>query len=260
MAYVRRVSGLLGMGFGVAVVTAAPGGIAQTQQDRKEEEATRLFEEAGRRIDAGNWPDACRMYKLSFDLRPTAGRKIMVAECHEHFGMLTVARQDYEETRRLNEPDTNPERKKRRAAAIDEGLARLKRLLPIPTPPLLPQPPPVPIPPSPPRERIAGIAVGSAGIASLAVAGLLTGLAFSKFGQSSPYCTPDNRCYQQGLDLRDDARRTMASAWVLMGTGAAFVTVGAVLFAKAPKPASGPGAAELAVTAGPGDLSLRWRF
>src|SRR5262249_24104501 len=101
-------------------------------------------------------------------------------------------------------------RKKRRAEVIEDGLARLKSRLPAPTPPLQPPSTPVepateprvvaPEPPSPPPEpppppasgaqRIAGIAVGSAGIASLAVAGGLAGAAFLKFAQSSPYCTP----------------------------------------------------------------------
>jgi hypothetical protein len=155
---------------------------------------------------------------------------------------------------------------------VEIALERAPAVVPAPigpspavSPPVAPEAPPAaaqPPPPSPDgkKQRIAGIAVGSVGVASLGAGAGLTALAFSAYAQSSRYCPSGNQCYQHGLDLRNDARGALAGAYAAFGVGVAAVTVGAVLFAKAPRAASSPEAAHLAVTAGPGNVSLQGCF
>jgi tetratricopeptide (TPR) repeat protein len=214
--------------------------------------AHRLLVEGADLLDLGN-EAACSKLEESMMLDPSPETLLDIAKCHQHFEKLKLARQNHEEARRLNENDTDVTPKQRHAKLVEDGLAELpeRRRVDITKPP-----------PDGKEQRISGVVVGSFGVASLAVAVGLASMAYSKVGQSSSYCTADLdiRCTQQGLDLRSDAHRALAGAYTFMGAGVALVTVGAVLFAKAPKTRSEPGAAELAVTASPRDVSLRWRF
>jgi hypothetical protein len=108
-------------------------------------------------------------------------------------------------------------------------------------------------------QRLAGIIVGSVGLASLVTAGGFAILTVSKASESSPYCQSNDVCQQHGLDLRDDARRAQTAGFVLLGVGAAAVTVGVVLFAKAPSSPTGP-IAQIRTTLGPGGISFRGSF
>jgi hypothetical protein len=100
--------------------------------------------------------------------------------------------------------------------------------------------------------RIAGLAVGGAGVVSLGVGTVLAVMAQGKETDSEKYCAPDDpsRCTQQGIDILDDARSLNTTGNVLLGVGGLLVVSGAVLYLTAPSAtsaAASPPATQLAV-------------
>ncbi|MBN1612590.1 MAG: hypothetical protein JW940_38525 [Polyangiaceae bacterium] len=132
-----------------------------------------------------------------------------------------------------------------------------------PQPVAPPSPPVVAAAPAPPpskdsgsnpggTQRIAGLAIGGAGVASLGVGTVLAIMAQSKETDSEKYCAPDDtsRCTQQGIDILEDARGLNTAGNILLGVGGLLVVSGAVLYLTAPRgsdAAAGPLAAQVAV-------------
>jgi hypothetical protein len=102
-------------------------------------------------------------------------------------------------------------------------------------------------------RRIGGIVVGSAGVVGLGVGLGLAVDTMSKVSASSPYCTPNNQCLQQGFDLRNTARTTQTAALVSLGVGAALVATGVALVVAPP---SGTRSVGLALSVGPSDATI----
>jgi len=99
--------------------------------------------------------------------------------------------------------------------------------------------PPKTAPPKPPsRARlIAGIAIGSAGVAALGVSGYLTLDARSAYNDAlATHCMGStNMCSDEGVRITGDARSRANTATVIAVIGAAAVAGGVVLFVTAPK-------------------------
>jgi hypothetical protein len=85
-------------------------------------------------------------------------------------------------------------------------------------------------------QRIAGLAIGGAGVVSFGVGTVLAVVAQSKETDSEKYCAPDDpsRCTQQGVDILDDARGLNTTGNILLGVGGLLVVSGAVLYLTAP--------------------------
>jgi hypothetical protein len=83
-----------------------------------------------------------------------------------------------------------------------------------------------------PVQRIAGIVVGGAGLAALAVGGGFAIAAAVKNEESFKYCLPDdhNKCYAKGVVLRNESIRFADTSTVVMSLGAVAAGVGTALF------------------------------
>ncbi|HEY4120241.1 MAG TPA: hypothetical protein VGM56_20390 [Byssovorax sp.] len=109
------------------------------------------------------------------------------------------------------------------------------------------------------KRRIAGLVVGGAGVATLAVGGVVAGLAKGKANDSNASCNPAdlNQCDPQGVSTRNDARSLGDVATVLFVGGGVLVAGGAVLWFTAPssKPAPAVG-----LRVGPASLAIAGSF
>lgn len=136
---------------------------------------------------------------------------------------------------------------------------------PPPSPPSPPSPtvstpdPPAPPPPPPPSglggQRIAGIAVGAAGVVALGVGGLFGGLAASKNSEAKTLC-PNVKCGNQaGVDASHTAGQLADAASGLLIAGGVLAAGGLIVFLTAPSqkaPDSRPEKAWIVPAAGGG--------
>jgi len=92
-----------------------------------------------------------------------------------------------------------------------------------------------------------GLVVAGVGVAAI-VAGVAVALsAQSDYDDSAPFCR-DDRCSDEGLTIRDDARTLGTVATALTVVGAAGVGAGAVLWLTTVPGSSAPGASARAVS------------
>jgi hypothetical protein len=101
-------------------------------------------------------------------------------------------------------------------------------------------------------QRIAGLAIGGAGVVGLGVGTVLAVMAQSKETDSEKYCAPNDpsRCTQRGVDILEEARGLNTTGNILLGVGGLLVVSGAVLYLTAPgasEAAKSPPAAQVAV-------------
>lgn len=82
----RRVGGLLAL----ALALAAPA-VARADDS----EAERLFREARKLVDAGDYAAACSKFAESERLEPAPGTLVNLAECEEHTGKVIAAQEHY---------------------------------------------------------------------------------------------------------------------------------------------------------------------
>ncbi|HEY2510457.1 MAG TPA: hypothetical protein VGI39_06365 [Polyangiaceae bacterium] len=87
-------------------------------------------------------------------------------------------------------------------------------------------------------QRIAGVAIGGAGVVALGVSTALAIAAKGRFDDASTYCNGD-RCDRQGMDIRADAVSRANVATVIFGVGLAAIVGGGALWLTAPKAGSG---------------------
>jgi len=106
--------------------------------------------------------------------------------------------------------------------------------------------------------RWVGLATAGVGVVAMGVSGVLALGAKSRWDESAPFCRED-KCTQEGLDIRDDGRSRGNVATVVFGIGAVAAVSGVVLFLTAPK-ASPAGAAQLKLNVGLSDLVLSGAF
>lgn len=130
--------------------------------------------------------------------------------------------------------------------------------------------PPPPTGPDNSNVRTIGLVVGGVGVAGLAVAGVLGGLAKSKNDEAlAKYCDQDNCTDEKGIVLTNDAKTLAIGSTVGFVLGGVTLATGAVLIlypalAKPSSPTSGktstrrPSPPEIVV--GPGSLTVRGRF
>ncbi len=101
-----------------------------------------------------------------------------------------------------------------------------------------------PPPPGKTAQRVAGIVVGGAGLAALAVAGGLAIAAAQTDDESKQYCLPDdpNKCYAKGVTLRNESIMYADTATVVSIAGGVVLATGVTLFllAGAPKSSDKP--------------------
>lgn len=128
---------------------------------------------------------------------------------------------------------------------------------PPPQPVSVGAPPPVVAPP-PMRDgsaqRIAGFAVGGAGVVALAIGGVFIGLTGAKKSEANNHCDANKRCDPTGLSAIDAAK---TDAWVadftLLG-GAGLIAAGSVIVLTSPRPEA------RALAVGPRGVSLSLAF
>jgi hypothetical protein len=196
------------------------------------------------------------------------------ARCYEQNGRADAAILRFREYLRVAK-NISPDEK----AEVDRHIADCRAMLaegkpaePVPVPP---SPAPLPVEPpgtplaadtvttaSPPpasgsSTRLAGIVVGSAGLAALATGGLFSYLVSSAKQEAED--NADKKIYDSGLQSRGKTYETMQ--WVCYGTGAALVATGVVLYAvgaRKAKPA--PVAVVPRLAPGQGGLLLEGRF
>jgi serine/threonine-protein kinase len=86
-------------------------------------------------------------------------------------------------------------------------------------------------------QRVLGVSLGGAGIASFGVGLALALSGQSKESDSEKYCAPNDprRCTQQGVDMIDSAKGLNTAGNVLMGVGGALLVGGAAVFFTTPK-------------------------
>jgi len=97
---------------------------------------------------------------------------------------------------------------------------------------------PLPTTPTPSAEdgaletrTVAGIVIGSVGVAAAAVGAGLGAHALSLASDANDVCPNDACTSQDAIDLDGDANTMSVVSWVMLGTGVAAITVGVVLIA-----------------------------
>jgi hypothetical protein len=129
-------------------------------------------------------------------------------------------------------------------------------------------PQPVPGAPTPARntkvgngQRIAGVVVGSVGLAGLVLGGVFGGLTIATVNdlEDRNLCSDGDKpiCKQEGLDLQSDANTTANVSNVALAVGGAALVTGVIVFFTAPraKPGPPPAPAPVAVSASIGPTS-----
>ncbi len=100
--------------------------------------------------------------------------------------------------------------------------------------PVTPAPTPVADQGTGDTQRVAAIIVGGVGLVGLAVGTVFGISARSTYEDSDAHCTDDNVCFDEGLELRNDAKKKAAFATVGFGVGIAGLAGGAILWFAAP--------------------------
>jgi hypothetical protein len=94
-------------------------------------------------------------------------------------------------------------------------------------------------PPKSSSQRTVGLAVGGAGILVFGIGSAVALAAKSHYNDSSSHCN-GNKCDQEGLDIRAEARSQGTVASVVCGVGLVALATGAVVLFTAPRSQSGP--------------------
>ena len=83
-------------------------------------------------------------------------------------------------------------------------------------------------------QRVAAVIVGGVGLVGLAVGTVFGISAKTTYEDADSHCTDDNVCFDEGLELRDEANKKAAFATVGFGVGLAGLAGGAILWFTAP--------------------------
>lgn len=75
-----------------------------------------------------------------------------------------------------------------------------------------------------------GLVVGGVGVVGLGIGTYFGVRAITKNSDAEEYCSGDNLCAQQGLDLTDKAKKDATAANIAFAAGAALVAIGGVVF------------------------------
>jgi hypothetical protein len=120
------------------------------------------------------------------------------------------------------------------------------------------------VPPPPPASadagrgrRIAGVVVGSVGLAALAFAGVTGAMALSRQSTVDDECDDAKRCTQRGLDAGEEGRTLVTLNTVGFVVGGAALATGIVLIVTAPSGRPASAATRVSFGAGPGALGVR---
>ena len=150
---------------------------------------------------------------------------------------------------------------------------------PVAAPPVVVAPPVVAPPPAPPPpvvesapppaatveaskssgmsgQRVAGIVVGSVGVAGLVVGGIFGGLAASSYGTASNECPGHTNCNSQAMNDRSSASSLATVSTVGVIAGGALLVAGVTVFLTAPKHS----VATVGLEVRPGGLALTGGF
>jgi hypothetical protein len=108
-------------------------------------------------------------------------------------------------------------------------------------------------------QRVVGVVIGSMGIAGLAVASVFSVIAKNKYNDSLGNCAQSdpNRCNQDGVNQRNDARDAGNVASVAVSVGAAALLGGVVVWLTAPQAPSGAASASASLASSASASSLR---
>lgn len=111
-------------------------------------------------------------------------------------------------------------------------------------------------------QRTLAVGAGALGVIGVVVGSVFAARAGSKNSDSKAECRQEdpNRCTVAGNDLREEARSAGSVATLGIGFGAVMLGAGAVLFFTAPKSATAPAAAKVAVAPTLGGFVLKGTF
>ncbi len=89
-----------------------------------------LFDEAQKALDSGDWVTACGKFQASLDANPGVSTLLNLGRCHDHFGKLTQAWDEYHHALTLNR-DTDSESRRDELERIGhDAIAALEPRLP----------------------------------------------------------------------------------------------------------------------------------
>jgi serine/threonine-protein kinase len=123
---------------------------------------------------------------------------------------------------------------------------------PKPKPVVLEQPPPDGEP-----QRIAGIVVGSLGLAIGAVGGVFGGLALARKGEAEDHCNEANLCDAEGIAIQEEGVTFGNVSTALIAVGGAALATGIIVFFTAPS-SSSPASASAAISPNGARLTITW--
>jgi tetratricopeptide (TPR) repeat protein len=255
----------LSLSLSSARASAPPEASAQARADA-------LYQQAGSRIDSGDYQEAIPLLESSLQLKPAGiGARFRLADCYEHAGKLERALELFEqvalEARAAGKAhlegdararaDGLRSRLPRPPAAIEEAPLAPSTLTPPKTveaspPPLTAAPPPRPLAALPPpakekekasaapawsTQRTLGLVLGGVGLAGLA-AGTALGvqtLSTSREVKRERACTDSEPavCTARGYALYQQAFSTANLSTWMFAVGGAAVIAGVVTFATA---------------------------
>jgi hypothetical protein len=95
-------------------------------------EAERIFEQAVKRLDAGDFQGACPLLEQSEQLDPSSGTLLNLADCYEHVGRTASAWAAFGEAARLASATGRADRVQVAELRRDRLVDKLRRLRPLP--------------------------------------------------------------------------------------------------------------------------------
>jgi hypothetical protein len=218
----------------LAVLSIAPAARAQSSAE-DHAAADALYEEAGNLMKAGRFVDACPKLEASQRLDPGIGTTMRLGYCYEHVGRTASAWQAWKTTLTVAaQPGTQTVAVPALAAApVGQDMGSKAR-------------------PFWGGQRIAGVAVGGAGVLGLVLGAVFGGKTLGKTSDAKAHCSATMPfCDATGLQLQRDAATTAKVADAALIVGGAAVVGGVVLFLTTPSAgAKAAGSVWLRPTAG----------
>jgi tetratricopeptide (TPR) repeat protein len=222
----------LALGMVPASVHAAPSDPFHELDESTKKKVDAINAEAVEKFQAKEYDEAVALFEQAYELQPEPNYLFNIGRIYEESGNLAKSVEFYE--RFVKEPGVPLD-------ARERGLERLRVLRaiieetapepePEPEPEVEPEPEPEPVVAPPPEDpkpsklRVAGYVLLGTGAATLAVGGVLAGLALQRANTLEGQHT-----YEERNDTADQGRGMALSADILFGVGGAVAAAGLVM-------------------------------
>jgi len=124
----NRSVGLRRIGVAAALFLATVG-VSHSTLAGDPAAAQELFDQARAADAEGDWREACRLYRASYDLDPSLGAQLNISVCFEREGKLASALAGLERARVANRGNQDREHAEKVRGFIDEETTRLGKLV-----------------------------------------------------------------------------------------------------------------------------------